>query len=1142
MEKIKLNADISQVNTRNKILRIMKLTVVFSYLIVFQICAGVTYSQNMKTVSLFLNDVTVEEAINRIEKEMSYSFLFTDETVDVGRKVNISVNNGDITDVLSQLLRSTDIGYQMIDRQIILAKNKTLVFQQEGKKTVTGTVVDTNNEPVIGANIKEKDATNGIVTDVDGKFSLNVTDNAVLQVSYIGYVTQEISTLPENGKSLLITLQEDMQALEEVVVVGYGTVSRKNLTTAISKVTPDKIVKAASSNMSQLLLGQAAGLQATVASAQPGGNVNISIRGAGTPVYVVDGIVVPGGSLEPGTSTIYTPNSVNRAGLAGLNPQDIESVEILKDASASIYGIGAANGVILITTKKGKEGALKINYDGSVSTVRNYDMPASLDAQQYMNYVNIFNREQYLYNNRLAPYGDMPYTSGWSPIFSDADIANAQTTPWRDYVLRNGSISNHTLTISGGAKSINYYISGNYFNQKGQMLNSGMERYSLKSNIGLQVAPFIKLTASINVYYNSYLNSAVGENGGGQGNAISGSLRAALEMPPHLPVRDEAGTYTRWGATAPNPVALLEINDQTTANGSFLNFAADVDIVKNLLSARLAYGNNLEQSGRSIYIPSYVFFYQKFSSRGNLLEDRRMNQTMEATVMFNKRFFDAVNLDAVVGVGRYRNHTNGMKEAYDGQQYDAIGNDNIAAASGTFYPSSYRSDDEKRSQFVRAGLDILDRYVVSGTLRRDGTDKFFPGKKYALFPSVSLAWKLSNESFLRDVEWLNLLKLRASYGTTGSDNLGTTLYGTYGPATGNFIRFNNASTQYMPIRLNGLDYPDISWQKTAMKNAGVDFYLFRDRLSGSFDVFQNDITDLLGSDVTAGLSMFGSMPINGGHTRRQGWDASVNSRNIIGKDFSWSTLLTLTKYKYLWMERFPNYDYRSYEIKPPVTGNAWYMYETAGIVNADKSNMPASQPAGAQWPGYPIITDQNGDGEITADDIVMVDTTPDLYWGLGNTFTYGNFDLNIFLYSMLGVRKSNPVFYYVSPSSMASLLAMNGNSYVDRMWNSQTNPDGTRPGIAASLSPVTLPEGVGTDIDVQDASFVRVRNITLGYTVNGRQLGAVGKAVSSLRLYVDVQNPFTFTRFEGLDPEVTIGRGSLPQARTWSLGINLSFY
>jgi hypothetical protein len=242
------------------------------------------------------------------------------------------------------------------------------------------------------------------------------------------------------------------------------------------------------------------------------------------------------------------------------------------------------------------------------------------------------------------------------------------------------------------------------------------------------------------------------------------------------------------------------------------------------------------------------------------------------------------------------------------------------------------------------------------------------------------------------------------------------------------------------------------------------------------------------------------------------------------------------------MERFPNYDYRPYEIRPPVTNNTWYMYETNGLVKADKSNMPAAQPAGAQWPGYPVIVDQNGDGEITSDDIVMVDTTPDLYWGLGNTFTYGNFDLNIFLYSMLGVRKSNPVFYHTSASNLASIEARNGNIYVDRLWNSQTNPNGTRPGIAEGLSPVSLPEGVGTDIDMQNASFVRVRNITLGYTVNGRQLGAAGKAVSSFRIYVDAQNPFTFTRFEGLDPEVTIGRGSLPQARTYSLGINLSFY
>jgi TonB-linked SusC/RagA family outer membrane protein len=1087
-------------------------------------------------------DINMEQVFSIIEKQTGYMFIFNNQ-IDLNRKVSVDVENKPVTEVLDELFRKTTIEYVVEGSHIVLsaakAKNVSVVNQNNSERKITGTVTDERGDPVIGANVIEKGTTNGVITDIDGKFSLSVPEDAILEITYIGYLTQSIPI--RNQSTFSITLKEDMQTLDEVVVVGYGTVSRKNLTTAISKVTPDKIVKAASSNMSQLLLGQAAGLQATVASAQPGGNVDISIRGAGTPVYVVDGIAVPGGSLEPGTSSIYTPNSINRAGLAGLNPQDIESVEILKDASASIYGIGAANGVILITTKKGKEGALKINYDGSVSTVHNYDIPASLDAQQYMNYVNIFNKEQYLYNNKLTPYGDTPYTSGWSPVYSDTEIANAQTTPWRDYVLRNGSISNHTLTISGGAKSINYYISGNYFNQKGQMMNSGMERYSLKSNIGLQLAPFIKLSVGINVYYNSYLNSTVGENGGGQGSTIAGSLRAAQEMAPHLPVRDEAGTYTLWGIL-PNPVALLEMNDKTTASGSFLNFAADVDIIKNMLSARLAYGNNLEQSGRSLYIPSYVFFYQKYGSRGNLGEDKRMNQTMEATLMFNKRFFDAVNLDAVVGVGRYRNHSNGMREAYDGQQYDAIGNDNIAAASGTFFPSSYRGDDEKRSQFVRAGLDILDRYVISGTLRRDGTDKFFPGRKYALFPSVSLAWKLSNESFLNDLEWLNLLKLRASYGTTGSDNLGTTLYGTYGPATGNFIRFNNGSTQYMPIRLNGLDYPDVSWQKTAMKNAGVDFYLFGDRLSGSFDVFQNDITDLLGSDVTAGLSMFESMPINGGHTRREGWDASISSKNITGKDFSWTTLLTLTKYRYLWMERFPNYNYKPHEIKPPVTDNAWYVYETNGLVNADKSNMPASQPAGAQWPGYPVIVDQNGDGEITSDDIVMVDTTPDLYWGLGNTFTYGNFDLNIFLYSMLGVRKSNPVFYHTSASNLASIEARNGNIYVDRLWNSQTNPNGTRPGIAEGLSPVSLPEGVGTDIDMQNASFVRVRNITLGYTVNGRQLGAAGKAVSSFRIYVDAQNPFTFTRFEGLDPEVTIGRGSLPQARTYSLGINLSFY
>jgi TonB-linked SusC/RagA family outer membrane protein len=964
---------------------------------------------------------------------------------------------------------------------------------------------------------------------------------AVLVFSFIGYVTQEVTV--GNQTTINVTLNENTQIIDEVVVVGYGTVSRKNLTTAISKINADDVQKAASSNMSQLLLGKAAGLQATISSAQPGGGVNVSIRGAGEPIYIIDGVMVPASSLEPGTGALATPASIDRSGLAGLNPEDIESVEILKDASASIYGIGAANGVILITTKRGKEGPLRVDYEGSLSSVRNYSYPEPLNAQEYMNYVNIFSKEQYLYNNKLAPYGDTPYSSGWSPLYSEAEIASAQTTNWKDLIMRNGSISNHTVTINGGTNKLNYYVSGNYFNQEGTIENSNMERFALRSNIGAVLSPYVKLSVAMNLNFNSYLNSMVGAPGNSKGPESSGSLSSALTYPPYIPVRDESGKYASF-RTIPNAVGLLDIEDQTNTYGSYLNLAADFTLIKDMLSARLLYGNNLESARRSMYIPSDVYFEQMYKSRGNLGESRRMNQTMEATLMFNKYLFNAVQADFVVGVGRYFNQSNSITTSYDGQ-YDAIGNDNLGSVSGTVTPFSGRSKDEKRSQFLRAAFDVLDRYVVSATLRRDGTDKFFPDRKYALFPAVSLAWKISNEAFLSEVEWINLLKIRGSYGVTGSDNLGTLLYGTYGPSAV-YVIFDNNTSKYVPITIQGLDYPDVSWEKTTMKNIGLDFYLFNDRLSGSFDLFRNDITDRLGNANTAGLSMFGTYPINGSHQRREGWDASINSKNITGRTFTWSSALTLTRYKSLWIERMPNYDYNQYEKRGVVTTNARYYYETSGLINSDKSNMPASQPAAAQMPGYPIIVDQNGDGEINIDDIQLMDLTPSLYLGFGNTLTYKNWDLEVFVYSQLGVYKHNYALDWAIPTELSNENS-NGNLYVGRIWNSQTNPNGTLPGIAASLASVTLPGGAGTDARYQNASFLRVRNITLGYTLQARQLKQLNKYVRSIRMYVDAQNPLVFTPFEGFDPEVYSGGGykggkaEYPQTRVFSAGLKVSF-
>ena len=1118
----------------------MRTTFFIIVMSVVQVFAVNTYSQSTR-LSLNLKNVSAKTVLQQIEDKSQFYFIYDATVVDVEKKVSIESENELVAKILDELFEGTNVIYKINNRQIALTSESLSSVNQQ-QKSVSGKVTDSSGASLPGVSVVIKGTTSGTITDTNGNYSLaNVPGNATLQFSFVGMKTQEIVVGSET--TINVVMEEETVGIEEVVAIGYGTVLKKNITTSISKVTVDDVPRAASSNMAQLMLGRASGLIANMVSAQPGGNVNISIRGAGSPIYVVDGVVVPGGSFEPGAgSTTRLFNNVDRSGLAGLNPEDIESVEILKDASASIYGIGAANGAILITTKKGKEGRLKVTYDGSQSLVSNYKYLEPLNSQQYMGFVNIFNKEQYLYNKKLAPYGPTAYTSGWTPIFDEATIANAKTTDWLNMVLRNGSISNHNISLNGGTKAITYLVSGNYFTQEGNVSNSSLERFALRSNVAAQLTSFIKLTSVINVNRNNYNNSSVGETStnGGQG---SGALSAALLYPPNIPVMDADGKYSLF-LNVPNPVAVENIQDRTYTNGVFMKFDADFTIIKEMLTAKVIFGDNLENSRRTTFIPSNVYFDQTYQSRGNLAYIGRENKTIEATMAFNKKIGGFMDFDALIGVGRYFSKSDGMNVSYTGQ-HDEIANDNLSAVTGTISPGSYRGEDEKRSQFARLSFDILDRYVITSTIRRDGTDKFFPDKKYAIFPSVSAAWKISNESFMKGLSWINLLKVRASYGTTGSDNLGSTLYGTYGPNSLT-VMFNNNTVKYIPIVANGMDYPDVSWQKTSMRNIGLDFSLFKDRLSGSFDVYQNDVTDILGSDNTPGLSMFSYYPVNGGHVRRQGWDASVSTKNIQGSTFSWTSILNLTRYNSLWISRFPNYDFKTYELKGVAPTNARYYYETKGIINADKSNMPASQPAKAQYPGYPIIVDRTNDGTITEDDIKMVNAVPDIYFGFGNTFSYKNFDLDIFMYSQLGVRKYSFALGWASAGQFSKSEAQgNQNTYAYRLWNSQTNPNGTLPGIAYSMAQVSLPGNVGTDLNYQDASFLRVRNLTLGYNIKGSQIGAVLKNINNIRIYIDAQNPFTFTKYEGYDPEIKSGgqwglAAEYPMTRTTSLGIRIT--
>lgn len=1103
-----------------------------------------TLSAQQEKISLNLNNASLKVFFNEIEKQTEWTFSYRDSEIERKPGITLAVKDSPLADVLNSGLSPAGLLWKIVgDKIVITPSHKDTAPQQDETVTVSGRLTDSRGEALIGASALVKGTTNGVVTDIDGKFSLTVHKGETIEFSCLGFLSQDYKAL--RTTTLEISLRDDSVLLEEAVAVGYGTTSRKNLTTAIATVKTENIAKSANSNVSQLLMGKAAGLRANISSPQPGGNVDISIRGGGTPIYIVDGIMMPGGSLEVGNGSIETPSSINRAGLAGLNPGDIESVEVLKDASAAIYGINAANGVILITTKKGAEGSPRVTLETSYSFVRNYKYLEPLTTTEYMNFANVFSKESYLLNHDMRPYGPNSYDGGWSPVFYPDQIASATNTNWLDYILKPGGINNHSLSVNGGSKYVKYYVGMNYYDQVGTVINSGMRRYTLRSNITAQIFPFMNLSTILNVFSNDFTNSNA--DGGGAGGVGKDALQSALMFPPNYQVYDAEGNYMRYRSTA-NPAEMAMFNDNTKSSGWYVNLSTDIKLYKDILKFRGVYGFNRENTRRTLYIPTTMMWYEVAGvSRGHIGDASRDDQTLEGMLSYSQKFADIVGIDAMIGMGWYKQSGTGLEVDFKNAN-DNIGADNIAAAEGPFTPTSGRWENEKRSQFGRLAVDLLDRYIISASVRRDGTDKFFPGKKYAWFPSVSAAWKISSEKWMENIEWINLLKIRGSYGVTGRDNLGTSLYGLYTMAP-SYVKFDNNSINYIPYIKSGADYPDVSWEKTRMLNLGIDFYFLDNRLYGSLDVFRNDVTDLLGTAPGEPLSMVGSRPVNYGHYYRSGWDAMVNSVNIKNRGgFTWTSSLTLTQYNMYWVERTENYDYQEYQIREKEPMNAQYFYHVTGIINADRSNMPDSQLSlgeNSQKPGYPIIEDRNNDGIITTDDIYMDDVLPKISIGFGNTFTWKNFDLDIFLYGQFGATKYNYAFQWANAGSLSYSPPQNSNQYAYQIWNSQTNTEGKLPGIATTRTDA-LPGNAGWDLGRENASFVRVRNITLGYTLDGNLLGKVlSKRVESIRFYFDAQNPFTFTKFSGVDPEIYTGNSSspagYPMVRSFSLGAKFNF-
>lgn len=1023
--------------------------------------------------------------------------------------------------------------------------------QQNGRR-ITGTVVDAANEPVIGANVVVKGTTNGVITDIDGNFDLQVSDNAVLQVSFIGYVSQEIKVTQKT--TYKIQLQEDAKTLEEVVVVGYGTMKKKDLTGAVASVKMDDTPVSTISTVSHALAGKAAGLQIRTTSAQPGGEATFRIRGAASseqtgndPLIIIDGFPVSDvDSLDAGKYSDGAKDNV----LGSINPNDIESIEVLKDASSTaIYGARAGNGVIIVTTKKGKTGEPQIRYSGSASTqqiTKSYDM---LSPEDFMLQSNRYLKEDWMRMNKVGIYGgnmeaDVP---AFVPRYSDAQIANPPyQTDWFDEITRGGFQTQHNVSITGGTDKTKYMVSGNFFQQNGVLKNNSMQRYTGRINLEQKLSKHVNIGINMTLSRNKYDNVPLG-NGQSQDASI---MVSAAQFNPIMPIRDEEGNYTSnpQAAFLPNPVSLLEITDKTNKERLLAIAFIEIRPIKDLV-LKGNFGIDRNYQKRSSYLPTTTLYGQKEGGKADIAQADKNDYLMELTANYSKQFKEH-NFSILGGYSFQSFHYESLGASNnlfltDGFLYNNLG------AGGAPKPgvASSASKSEMASFFGRVNYSFRDRYMLTATLRVDGASNFAKNNRWGYFPSVALGWRFMEEDFMKPLA--NVLsngKLRLSYGSTGNSNIGNRAISFYQ------VGYNSefGDSEHKGVYLSQMGNPDLKWETTWEWNIGLDLGFFNNRLNVTAEYFSKVVSDLLSERSLLSYHEVDKIAANIGKTQSKGFELTINSKNIQTRDFNWDSDFTFSLYRDKWKERDRAWKPAAYDIyDAPLRGG--YGYLSDGLIQPGEKieHMPGSLPGQVKIKDIDgfiynsdgsLQVDENGrplktgtpDGKLDdADKVFYGGYDPGFALGLNNTFQWKNFDFNIYFYGSFnalysGSYKENLLLGSQGVKNMSN--GYNMPTSVKDIW-SHDNPDGVHPSFFQSRSTW----GVG-DYYNQKVWYVRCRNITLGYNIPSKN-----KLFSNLRVYVDVNNPFVLTNYNGIDPETDTNFYAYPNVMSCSLGVDLTF-
>ena len=996
---------------------------------------------------------------------------------------------------------------------------------------VRGKVTDADGAPIIAATIQVKNAQAGTSTDSTGAFSITVPDaNATLVISSVSFATQEVSV--KNRLNITIRLTASSNAEEEVVVVGYGTQRRKDITGAVTSLSAEDFNRGANVSVTQLIAGRAAGVNVTQTSSEPGGGLAVRIRGASSvnagndPLYVIDGLPVDNGAAIDGAAGRGFPaGSQARNPLNSLNPNDIESVEVLKDASAAaIYGSRGANGVVLITTKKGKAGRLNITYD------------TYFGRQQVANKLDILSTSQY-----IQVQNELSVARGGSVLFAPSDIAAIGAgTDWQGLIFRDASMQSHNLSFSGGNADTKYFASLNMFDQDGVVVSSGIKRYIGRINLEHKTERFrfgFNLSSSL-------INDDLVAFGGTGFNAGAGVINAAIQFFPTVSPYDSAGNYARYyNIDMENPLAVAYgVDAKQATSRTFGNVSGEYTIIPGL-KAKLNLGTDYINSKRDVYNSTAT--KAGFASGGiaTIFNGTNSNYLAEATLDYTTKF----NNHRIMVLGGYT-YQYFLRESFSagnvGFPSDLPGSNSIGSGSTSLATvGSNKNTNKLQSYLGRINYDYKSKYILTATLRADGSSRFGSNNKYGYFPSFSAAWQIGSESFMRNIEQISNLKLRAGYGLTGNQDIGNLNSVATFNSSGAANLGGTAQIGQTPTRIPN---PDLKWESTAQFDVGLDAEFFNGRIAFTADYFRKNTKDMLLNLPVSATTGFTTQLVNIGSIENEGWEFLLTTQNFKGR-FNWTTSVNFSTLKNTVKNIGPlsqiltgslPFTNQISVIQPGYPLAGYYGYEVTGVFQNKDEISSSAQPA-AQ-PGYLRFRDINGDGKIDPNDRTLIgNPLPGYTYGINNSISYGNFSLDFFFQGVGDVDILNQ-------NLLEALFPLDPlrNTLADPLLNRWT------PANSGSK----WPSGIGynnyaaqriNSLTIENASYFRLRNLTIGYQV---PVGKI-KAIKSARVYVTGQNLFTITNYSGYDPEVSVnGDGnvrvdynSYPVAKIYMLGINVGF-